>query len=263
MSYKTGLREKLADGRFVLGTHVSAGHPMITEILGKAGFDAIWIDTEHTAIDKSTLLLNIIAAQGAGAAAVVRIPWNDPVLAKPVLEMGVDGIVFPYVRNASEAKLAVSSCLYPPEGIRGFGPIRATEYGNTDTMDYINNKSKNVLKIIQVEHIDAVDNLDDILAIPHMDAIVIGPNDFSGSLGLLGQPMHPDVKKYFPVIAEKCKQAGKPFGVSTGYDPNNTEGTKYWLELGADFMFLGGDTAYVMNGARLTINGVIELKGVS
>ena len=253
------IEEKIAKKELVLGTHSSLGYPVIAEMLGEAGFDALWIDTEHTAIDRQDLLLNVIATEGTQMAPFVRIPWNDPVLAKPVLEMGVAGIIFPFIRTAEEAKLAVASCTYPPDGIRGFGPIRAVRYGNIDTMEYIHTISKQVWKILQIEHVDAVKNIDEILAVKGVSAVVIGPNDLSGSIGLLGQPGHPQVRELIEVVAGKCSKAGIPFGVSTGYNPNDKKSFEYWIGLNVQFIFLGGDTAFLMSGARQTIQGVNEI----
>ena len=129
---------KLKNGKTAIGTHAQLGSPVMMEIMGMAGFDAVWIDTEHTAIDKQDLLHSVIALNGYGAAAIVRIPWNDPVLAKPVLEMGVDGMIFPYVRSADEVRTAMEACLYPPLGCRGFGPIRANRYGMMGSEEYLN-----------------------------------------------------------------------------------------------------------------------------
>lgn len=224
----------------VIGTHILLGHPDITEMFSEAGFDAIWIDMEYTAIDKKDTLLNIMATAGTDAAPFVRISWNDPVIAKPILDMGAEGIVFPYIRSAEEAEKAVQACLYPPDGIRGFGPLRAVKYGKIDTMDYIHERSRDIWKIIQIEHIDAVNDLDRILAVEGISAIIIGPCDLSGSLGLLGQTMHPKAKGCYENVAKKCKHANIPFGVSTGYDPNRKEQIDYWIELGVNLLFLGG-----------------------
>lgn len=250
------IRKKIENKEIVVGTHVSLGDFNTVELFGEAGFDIIWIDTEHTAVDRRDLLMNIMATNGTNAAVFVRIPWNDPVIVKPILEMGVDGIVFPYVRTAKEAEKAVESCLYPPAGIRGFGPIRAVKYGKIDTMEYINKLSKEIWKIIQIEHIDAVNNLDEILAVDGVDAIVVGPNDLSGSIGLLGQTGHPQVKKLMDIIAEKAKKVNKPFGVSMGFNPPVN---KEWIDRGANFIFAGGDVAFLMNGAKETLNGILEL----
>lgn len=113
---------------------------MLTEALAMSGFDAVWIDMEHTAIGKEALLNNLIAIRAGGAASFVRVPWNDPVQTKPLIDMGIDGIIFPYIRTVEDAKLAVASCAYPPEGIRGYGPLRSLEYGKISKQEYVDKR---------------------------------------------------------------------------------------------------------------------------
>jgi 2-keto-3-deoxy-L-rhamnonate aldolase RhmA len=256
MSKLNVIRRKIANGELVVGTNVSLGDCSVTELFGEAGFDFVWIDTEHTAIDRKDLLLNIMATNGTGAAAFVRVPGNDPILVKPILEMGPDGIIFSDIRNAVEAKEAVAACLYPLAGVRGFGPIRAIKYGQIEKSEYISKISRDIWKVMQIEHREAVDNLEEIMAVAGVDAIVVGPNDLSGSIGLLGQTEHPEVKRLMDTIAKKAKQVGKPFGVTMGYNPPvNRE----WLDRGVNFIAAGGDFAYLMNGGTEALNGVRKL----
>lgn len=259
MNNLSKIKEKIARKEMVIGSHVELGYPAIPEILGEIGFDALWIDTEHTAIDKQDLYLTLIVASGSKMAPFVRIPWNDPILVKPILEMGPAGIIFPFIRNAEEAKLAVASCTYPPEGIRGFGPIRATRYGSINSLDYIANANESIWKVIQIEHINAVNDIDNILKVKGVDAIVFGPMDLSASVGLLGRPEHPDVQKLIDIVCDKCKKAGMPVGVSTGYSPDRNQGLKKWLDRNLDFVFFGSDISFLINGARAMKENIIKL----
>ncbi|MDO8686037.1 MAG: aldolase/citrate lyase family protein [Clostridiales bacterium] len=161
--------------------------------------------------------------------------------------MGVDGIVFPFIRTAEEAKRAVKSCLYPPEGIRGFGPIRAIKYGMDNIDEYIKKSGNNLWKIMQIEHVDAVNNLDEILSIDGVDAIVAGPNDLSASIGLLGQHEHPNVRYLMDLMAEKASLHGKPFGVSMGYISGELE---EWLKRGINWAVLGSDVGYILKASK-------------
>ena len=122
-------REKLYASDPLIGTVIGLCDPCISEMIGQNGYDFLWIDTEHSAMDYHTLLMHIIAAKAGGSASIVRIPWNEPYLAKRVLEMGPDGIIIPQVSGAEDVRRAMKSCLYPPEGERGFGPRRACKYG--------------------------------------------------------------------------------------------------------------------------------------
>ncbi|MCL2812990.1 MAG: aldolase/citrate lyase family protein [Oscillospiraceae bacterium] len=253
------LNEKIAKGEPVIGAHVYLADSSVTEMLGIMGNEFLWIDWEHSALDKSQIQSHLIAAKAAGIAAFVRIPWNDHVLAKPVLEMGPDGIVFPMIKTAEEARNAVAACTYPPKGARGFGPRRAVRYGMMPGGEYFEQVDSSFWKIMQIEHVEAVINLDEILKVEGVDTIVVGPNDLSGSIGLLGQLRHPEVMKLFDEIAEKCNKAGKPFGTSIGWNKQNVED---WKRRGASWIACGSDTGYIFEAGLGTLNGVKEIFGV-
>ena len=250
------LKNKIKNNVPIVGTHVSMSYPMIGEMLGLIGFDFVWIDMEHNPFSLEDVLGQIIAIEGAGAAPLVRIPSIDPIIVKRVLELVPAGIIFPNVRSREEAELAVKSCLYPPKGIRGFGPGRASRYGLTDTARYIQDSETATWKIIQIEHIEALDHLDEILAVEGVDTIVIGPNDLSGSIGLLGQTDHPNVKKLMDRIAEKARLAGIPFGVSMGYNPLVI---REWIERGVSWIGAGSDIGYMFQQAMEAFKGTSEL----
>jgi len=244
------IREKIARGEVVLGTHVSLTDPAITELLGLVGFDALWIDTEHTAIDRGTLLTHLMAARASGAAAFVRLPWNDAVLAKPVLDMGPDGLIFPMIRTATEARAAVSACLYPPAGIRGYGPNRASDYGTMNGAHYLEAAASRFWRVMQIEHVDAVENLEGILAVDGVDAVIVGPNDLAGSIGLIGRTSDPRVVALLDRYASVCRAAGKPYGASVGDDPAVIA---EWVNRGVTWLMTGTDTGYLVRGARANL----------
>ena len=240
------LLKKIESGEMVIGTHVFAGSPMLTECMAQAGYDAIWIDAEHTHITTEGILLNLLAAKSGGTPAVVRIAWNDPVLAKPVLDLGVDGIIFPYIRTPEEARMAVAACEYPPKGIRGFGPFRATDYFAGDINGYIHETSRNTVRMIQIEHIDAVNNLEEIADVEGIDAFIIGMNDLSGSMGYLGDTQNPVMIEVYERIAKVLSEKKRPFGVSAG---SNEKVLSFWKERGATILFAGHDIEYVVEGS--------------
>ena len=239
--------ERLRAGDVLIGTHIFAGMPILTEAVAQIGFDLLWIDMEHTAIGIESVVNNMIAAKAGGTTAWVRIPWNDPVRAKPVLDMGAEGIIFPYVRTAEEAKLAAASCCYPPEGIRGYGPLRALDYGAIPQMEYVTETYRKCLRIVQIEHIDAVRNLREIATVDGIDAFIVGPNDLSGSVGKIGQVKDPELMDIYREIGATLTEFGKPFGVSTGNDP---EFLQFWRSIGATIVFAGSDVGYVYEGAK-------------
>lgn len=245
MFFYDKVKAKLDAGEILLGTHVFAGVPMLTEAMASVGFDMLWIDMEHDAIDKAAVLNNLIAARAGGTAAVVRIEWNDLVLAKPILDMGPDGIIFPYIRTIEEAKAAISACLYPPKGERGYGPLRALQYGKRTPMQYTHEDYKKLLKMIQIEHIDAVNCLEEMAKIEDIDAFIIGMNDLSGSMGHIGDPLNPEMMPIYQKICDTLR-GKKPFGVAMDCNPKMIA---WWTQRGAQMIFSGHDVAYVYSGA--------------
>jgi len=244
------VRKKISRGELVLGTSVSLADPKVSEILCKCSFDIIWIEAEHSPLDKKDIDLHIMTVRKSGLAPFVRIAWNDPVIVKPILDMGPAAVIFPFIKTAEETKLAVESCRYPPKGIRGFGPWRANEYSTIDDKEYLKLSEREPWVVIQVEHIDAVNNLKEILKVDGVDSILVGPNDLSGSVGLLGQTRNPEVIKLLDKIANDCNEAGVPFGASIGFNKDNfsdwvNRGTN-WIVLDDDFTFLleGGISCY-------------------
>ena len=248
------LDRKLRNHERIAGAYIFGGLPIMTEAMAQCGFDVLWIDMEHTAIGVESLCNNLIAAKAGGTPAWVRIPWNDPVRAKPVLDMGVDGMIFPYICTAEEAKLAVASCSYPPEGIRGYGPLRALNYGGITQMEYVKKTFRNCHRVIQIEHIDAVKNLREIAQVEGIDAFIVGPNDLSGSVGRIGEVQHPELIELYQEIAKVMKEFNKPFGVATG---PNEQFLSLWRDLGATIFFAGNDVGFVHDGA-MAVRGLYD-----
>lgn len=250
------LNLKIEKRQFLFGTLACIGDPAVTEALALSGADLLWIDMEHTPITGSAVQNSLIAARSGGVPAWVRIPWNDPVLAKPVLDMGADGIIFPYVRTAEEARRAVAACSYPPEGVRGYGPMRALDYGGIGQMDFVTKEYRKCRRVIQIEHVDAVKNLREIVAVEGIDAFIIGPNDLSGSAGMIGRVRAPEMIELYKKAAEILRGAGKPFGVATFYDE---DWLRMWIDLGATIIFCGCDYGFIRDGAAAAAGGCKKL----
>ncbi|MDO4618829.1 MAG: aldolase/citrate lyase family protein, partial [Clostridia bacterium] len=241
------LMKRIEKGEVVRGVHIFIGDMQVTECIAGAGYDVMWIDTEHTAIGKEMVLQNLIASKAGGTPAFVRIAKSDHTLAKPILDMGVDGIIFPYVRNAAEAKEAVSFCDYPMSGERGYGPMRAIDYGKKDAYEYVMKDHRKTWRMIQIEHIDAVNDLENIVRVDGIDAFIVGPNDLAASMGHLGDIFHPDVVAACDEIARVMKKYNKIFGVST---LTNEAIIKTWVKRGANIIFTGTDIGFVYGGAK-------------
>lgn len=242
------LKSKVLSGQNALGTHVSLNDPCITELLGNIGFDYIWIDTEHNAIGLDCLQQHLIAARAAGVSAIVRVPSVDQVQAKPILEMGPDGIVFPQVNSYELAKTAIEACMYPPKGNRGFGPRRAIQFGRIPLSDYYQTVDSDLMRILQVENIHAVEDMVKIVTIEGIDAFVIGPCDLAASMGHFNDLHHPEIIEAFEYVIRTSHAAGIPIGVS--YGACNYEEIEFWHSMGVDMISLAADTDYLLRGAE-------------
>ncbi len=247
-------REKWSQGQFVVGTGITFTDPTVSEALANL-LDFVFVDMEHNALSLETVQGHIMATRASGAAAVVRVPWNDPVLIKPVLDIGADAIMVPLIRTADDARRAVEACLYPPEGIRGFGPRRPIRYGQVKDPDYCRNANRAVIPMVQIEHIDAVKNLDEIVAVPGLGAAMIGPNDLSGSMGLMGQTSHPDVVAVMETVVHKCREAGLPVGAGLADNPDLLI---EWIDKGLNWVVMGVDWLLLMNSAESVLRRIRE-----
>lgn len=255
------LQRKLKEGKVALGTHISLNDSQITELIGNVGFDYIWIDTEHSSISLERVLQHLIAARATDTSAIVRVPSNDPIRVKPILEMGPDGIVFPQVNSYEEAVQAVRSCMYPPKGIRGFGPRRAIQFGLTDLGTYFETIDDELLKLIQIENIHAVEDLEKMLTIEDISAFILGPCDLAASMGKLGAVDDPEVQQTIDYVFKTVHQHHKKIGVSFG--ACSMEVCATWKQRGADMISIAADTDYLLEGSRnvlRTLSTVFEGK---
>ena len=188
-----------------LGSWITLNHPSIAEIMADAGFDWLCIDMEHSVTDYFEAQHLIMAVQSKGIKAFVRVGENNPRIIKRILDAGADGIVVPSVNSAAEAQKAVDAVKYPPYGKRGVGLARAQGYG-FDFENYRDVKAKDIKLVVQIEHINAIKELDAIIQIEGVDGTFIGPYDLSGSMGKPGNYNDPDVLealKSYEIIAKK------------------------------------------------------------
>ena len=251
------IKRVLAEKGFFVGTHIRSQDPCMAELVANVGYDVVWVENEHSFLDKAVTNLHVMAAQGGGAAAIVRVPWNDPVLVKPVLEMGVDGIIFPMIGSAEEARKAIASCTYPPAGIRGMGPIRANRYGLMSNADYLKDADARVFKMLQIEHVDAANSIEDILDVPGIDGIIVGQFDMSGSIGKLSQIYDPENLALIEKVFRACRKHGVPCGISAA--PNEKD-LNTWLAMGIDFVFMTNEYEWVRLGSQNALAMIQKLK---
>lgn len=232
------IRGRLERGDISIGAGVSFSDPVVSELYGEAGYDFSWIDMEHSPLDPSAVQGHVMAARGTDMAPFVRVPQNDVNVIKPVLDMGIAGIIIPQVNSADGAKKAVQACRYPPVGVRGFGPQRRMRYGVTSMESYLNEMEVEPIIVIQMEHIDVVEQIDAMLDVEEIGVFCFGPNDLAGSIGKLGQLDDPDVVAAIDAISKKVVDRGRVLGTSIGYNPENYE---RWIDRGATWINLDVD----------------------
>jgi len=248
------LKQKLRNCEPVAAMHVNLTDPCISELCGSLGFDFLWIDTEHTVIDYPVLQTHLMAAKASGTDTIVRIPWNDPIMAKKVLEMGPTGIIFPMVNTAEELDHAMKCSLYPPLGNRGFGPMRAVRYGLDDINEYITKTSVDMIRCVQIESVIAVKNLPEMLKNPYVDCFIFGACDLSGSIGELNRVFDKNTSDLIDEAVAVLKAAGKSIGISTG--SSEPEVIRYWYKKGINVISAGTDYLHILNGSRMVLDTI-------
>jgi 2-dehydro-3-deoxyglucarate aldolase/4-hydroxy-2-oxoheptanedioate aldolase len=245
-------REKIQRGQVCLGTGITFGDATVTEALCGL-LDFVWIDMEHNPMSLAAVQAHIMATKGSDTTPLVRVAWNDPVLIKPVLDVGAAGVIVPFIRTAEDARLAVAACRYPPEGIRGFGPRRPSNYGRLGGPEFCAAANAAILVHVQIEHVDAVRNIEQIVAVPGLAGVVIGPNDLAASLGHTGQPRHPDVLRAIEGVIGQARRAGRFVGIGVGDDP---EILTEWVDKGVQWLSMGSDFSLLIRMASQLANRV-------
>lgn len=255
MFHGKALLDKLQGGKVCLGTWVMLPGPMTVELLGGSGFDFFVIDAEHGAFSIEAITSHLIAAEKSGVPVIVRVPWNDPVTIKPVLDAGAGGVLVPLMRSAKEVAQAVAACRYPPEGVRGYNPWRAAHYSR-DIAEYTATANDQIVVWAMIEHIEAVEDIEAIVRTPGLSGLVLGAMDLSASLGVLGQADHPEVVAAIDKTIAAAREVNMPVGVPGSGDPDDAFA---WLERGIQFVALGSDMGYLLNGSKMALSGVRRL----
>ncbi|MEE3368386.1 MAG: aldolase/citrate lyase family protein [Planctomycetota bacterium] len=238
-------REKLASGALCLGPGITFYDPSVTEAIAPSA-DFVWIDLEHNPTSLESLLSHLIAARAGGVASIVRVPSLEIAWTKRVLDTGAEGVILPRSTTVDEIRQFVDACRYPDAGTRGFGPRRPTNYARFGGNEYLQHANEQVFVVAQIETVETLEQLDEIVTIPGLDSLVVGPNDLSGSMGMLGQIDHPRVLEAIKQIAEKAHAAGLYVGLGMG------AAIDYALDvrkLGVDWVQCGNDFEYMIRFA--------------
>ena len=238
-------KRALAAGKAQIGLWSSLSSNYTVEVIAGAGFDWLLLDTEHSPNDLENLLTQLQAAAPYPAHPVVRVPWNDMVVIKRVLDVGAQSLLVPYVSTAAEAAAAVSYVRYPPAGVRGVaGTTRASRFGRVK--DYARRAQEEICLLVQLETQRALDNLEAICAVDGVDGVFIGPADLHASLGHTGEIANPKVKPLIDDAIRRIRKAGRAPGILT---PNEAD-ARHWLECGALFVAVGADVGILARGAE-------------
>ncbi len=236
-------RRRLDAGEFCLVPSVSLTDPVLIEALCDS-VDFFWIDLEHSPASLETVSAHLIAARAGDKPALVRVPSSDVAWIKRVIDTGAEAIIVPQIRSVDEVQQVVSACRYPPLGRRGFGPRRASNYGRQKAAEHIAEANRKLFVAIQIETLEALAALDEILAVPGYDSIVIGPYDLSGAMGMLGQVQHPRVVEAVGSIAARARAAGRYVGIGMAPDPEHAAQVRaqgvQWVQCGGDVDYLIG-----------------------
>lgn len=243
LNYDMSMQEYISARKIAVGAVITLTDPTVTELAGDCGMDFVWIDAEHAAFNLETIKNLLIAARASNCAAFVRVSGNDPNQIKVVLDMAPAGIIIPMVNNAADARKVRENCKYPPCGRRGCGVRRATRYGAVAFDEYLRRSEYTPWVIVQVEHLDAVRNLDEILEEPGIDSICVGPCDLSGSMGILNQMENPELNAILDDVCGKVKAHGKILGTAAGNFPR-------WRDRGVDWFAGTSDWGSMAAGFR-------------
>ncbi|HMJ65997.1 MAG TPA: HpcH/HpaI aldolase/citrate lyase family protein [Candidatus Binatia bacterium] len=231
-TFKHAIRE----GRPQIGLWTSLCSNVAAEVIGGAGFDWILIDTEHAPNELPMVFSQLQGLVGGTAVPVVRPAWNDMVLMKRLLDIGVQNLLIPYVQTPEEARAAVASTRYPPQGIRGVAVThRANRYGRIK--DYHKQCGDEICVIVQIETRLALQNLEAIAAIDGVDGLFIGPSDLAAAFGHLGEPGHPEVRAAIEDALKRIRKSGKAPGILAPIEAD----ARHWLSVGCVVLAVGSD----------------------
>lgn len=239
--FKTLLSRKDLPAGYPVGTFAMAASPLMAEALGCVGFDWAVVDMEHTPLDLDSLVRMLQAVAGTPMLPITRVPWNDTVMVKRVLDAGAQTVMFPFVQNADEARAAVAACKYPPHGVRGMAAMsRGSRFGTVK--DYFKVANDAVSVVVQIETPQALALVDAIAGVDGVDSIFLGPGDLSGAMGHVGDLMHPQVVDAMAKATARCHAAGKPVGSVAG----TPEAVAIYRGIGIDYIGCASDLGLMM-----------------
>ena len=243
-------RTDLAAG-YAVGSWVMSASPLVAEAMGCAGFDWAVVDMEHTPLDQMEVIHLLQAIAGTSMVPITRVPWNDTVMVKRVLDAGAQTIMFPFVQTVAEAQKAVAAAKYPPSGVRGMaGMSRGSRFGTVK--DYFKLANEAVSVIVQIESPEAMAHVQDIASVDGVDSLFFGPGDLSGAMGHIGNLMHEDVIKLMADGVKRCHTAGKTVGTVGG----TPEAVAVYRAMGFDYIGCASDLGLMMRSFATVLSAI-------
>ncbi len=240
-AFKRGLKA----GEAQMGLWVSLCSGLAADMIADVGYDWLLIDMEHSPSDLETVVHQMQAVLPFGSTALVRPPWNEPVLIKRLLDAGAPGFLFPMVQTAEEAAAAVAACRYPPKGVRGVAGVnRGNRWGRDK--DYLDQVEEETCILVQIETVEALDRAEEIASVEGVDGVFFGPADIAASMGKVGQPADPEMWELIFAAAARVRAVGTPTGTLIG-DPGLINRC---LDEGFLFVALGTDHGLLARGAE-------------
>jgi 2-keto-3-deoxy-L-rhamnonate aldolase RhmA len=244
----------LQSGKPAIGSWIAFADPYSVELMADVGFDWLLIDTEHVPIDRHTLRTILVSMRGSASAAIVRLSSNAQDHFQTALDLGAQGVVVPMINTPEDAAKAVSFCRYPPLGIRGFSPTRASRYFQ-DLRAYAEKANDETALIIQIETPQAVEGMDEILKTQSVDGVFIGPSDLASFMSLPAQTDDPHVQQMVDKAIERARAHSIPFGLPTW----RAEECLTYVNRGGQILTVGSDLQYLARAARAGLAGVRSL----
>lgn len=239
--------KRLMQGKLLLGTILTLPSPEVAEVLSQSGFDWLFVDMEHTQLDVQHVQ-RILQAVGRDYPCLVRVPSMDEGWIKKVLDAGPAGIIVPHVNTPEQVMRILSWSKYPPDGERSAGISRAQDYGlNLD--DYMKKANRSLVIVPQVEHKNAIDNIEAISGVAGLSVLFVGPYDLSGSIGKLGRVNDSEIVEMIKKVRSACASKGLACGIF-GVD---AEAVKPYIELGYSLIAIGTDTSFLSKAVKKTL----------
>lgn len=239
------IRQKLQGNRPVVGTIMYLGAPQFVEIAAEIGYEWLFVDTEHGHIGYNQLFAILLAAKGTPLDIIVRVPGLQESAIKTALDLGASGVVVPMIQNADQVATAVRWSKYAPQGLRGYGPLRADHY-LIQADEYRRQANDLITVIAQIESVQAVDAIQEIVRVPGLDGVFMGTDDLSQSMGILGQPEHPALIANINRVFDAAQEARVAYGTFV----RRAEQCRPWIERGARLMTISSDMEWWVDGLR-------------